>query len=1290
MDQINNLQKDKKLNSGIKVGDMKQFAQENRLVEPVFENQKITDATKSVTRIKYDDHMNIFTSESVSLKMLDEAVREEYAFAQNQKDVKKAKVKGKTKDKRRSEYQKKTSQSAFVNKVRSNLASQRNKEQSDLFHIGGDASYFDKKVETFGMDCVSFLNAVEGDSVYRNKEFLENMHFDKKNEDLTAEEKALKRTELERVMHNILKLDLSIFEYKSNDELVKNDLEAKLKILNSTENLDQLMDEYLEVYDKKNSIFDNDDVKELKVRVLTLNNIREEYNLKLNLINSPLYALLGKTQLDSLSDEDIEQRINSVDFRTGEQKERMRGTFYNNLLKLRNLHKKKYGFKEGASTKDMLAGVRKQNKIKDPQYEKLKAADNDVNLYLKEDQTVLKSFGNMIGDTKNYIISANSFKTSGLMDIKSVRDKKIRSIYKTLGYKDKVKDKAEIEKEIESIHKNYAKNKAYAARLGEIRDLNRAYVNDFANEIVKRSLKNRKIEVNDDNMAEEGRDLKVLAAVYSRLHFRDNRFDNNIDMQDSVKFFDELTGVKAADNEAAEAVKERQNAAFKKVFGMVADYDLDKFSKYTSIDQLMREGNMQDLCDLRHMAEMAGVTKKILRMEGKDAYEGLDEKTRQQFDSKLEFFESMFVYMGKSALVNANPISLFISDEMKQSLMSGAEPLKINKKYGDKILERNQGLNDLLMGSDTKQDAEILQTFITINGGLTTKDGFSDKLSIAENMEQFELNKKYEPILNRLKEFNDDRSRKYDDRRFEVYLNFLNDTNIDDLLAIPEKFISEYAGIFDSLCLMFIDSKFMDRIKNHSNYASQYYKIQTFNHLATKYSSMKSAAESEKQNDYSRNEVRIQMANEGYRKNYSLYVKAKENEDLFEKLKSGGAADVVSVLKNVSTMDLMEFKDDAREKLVIPFVKLLNQRLNEPDVKTELEKQGNPYTISVTMKALKAVEKGEPAETITNIWKEMFNVLNEDDEVQPKFKTLIFKEANYQDKEIRSHKEFFEKEKNMDYATVEQQYKDLTEILKNLNEKLDAMPKDGENINATRNELLKQKAGAEEYIQVCIYEMRFGQPYRIYDSKSKNETKERKYIGESLFRYPVSLYNNPVVRKMDKKKFNLMISKLTSGTIELNEKNKSEKDVEKFEKDNREGLSMYIDVIAENYERLFMKYGPDMFDNKEYFIENIDRLNLEVTNPQVDARLLNQTDIINKNTKKGRRLIALTEYFYGLATAFSNYKQFFQNVRSGQDGIDSMYNNLKTGIDFVIDLNKEHIAYLKENPDPMFLNGYNN
>ncbi|MCR5626615.1 MAG: hypothetical protein K6F99_04800 [Lachnospiraceae bacterium] len=1282
MDSINKLKQAQKQNHGIKAGDIKKFERENRLVEPVFENQKITETTRSVTRIKYDDNKNIFTSESVSLMKLDEEVREEYAFAQNQKDIKKAKVKGKTKDKRRSEYQKKTSQSAFVKKIWSNLADQKNKEYTDLLDIGVNVGLSQERVETFGMDCVRFLNSVEGDSAYRNKEFLENMHFEKDNDELTAEEKALKRTELERVMHNILKLDLSMFEYNSNDELVKNDLEAKMRILNSTENLDQLLSEYMDVYDKNISIFNNDDVREFNVRILALNNIREEYRLKLNIINSPQYALLGKTQLDSLSDEDLEQRINSIDFKSGDQKERTRGYFYDNLLKLRNLHKKKYGFKEGAGTKDMLAGIRKQNKLKDPKYEKSKAADNDANLYLNESQTVLKTFGALMGDAKNQIISANSFRSGSLMDIKSERDKKIRSIYNTLNYKDEVKDKEEIEKEIESIHKNYAKNKAYAARLGEIRDKNRAYVNDFADKIVKKSLKDRNIKINDVNLAEEGRDVKVIAAVYSRLTFRDNKFDNNIELEKCADFFNELTGVKKTENEAGEAVKERQNAAFKKVFNMVANYDLGLFSKYSSIDQLMKQGNMQDLIDLRHMAEMAGVTKKILENEGKDAYEGLDEKTRQQFDLKLEFFESMFVYMGKSALVNANPVSLFMSDEMKQSLMSGAAPLKINKKYGDKILERNQGLNDRLLDSDSKQDAQILRTFITLNGGLTTKDGFDEKLSITENLEQFKLNKKYEPILKRLKEFDDDRSGKYDDRRFDLYLDFVSDTNIDDLLMVPEKFTSQYTKTFNSLCLVFTDATFLNRLKGNKNYSSIYHKIQVFNELATKYSNMGRREECNNQGDFIANENRIKAAEEEYHKQYSSYVTTKKYEDLRDRLENAGPEDTIKVFNSLKTLELAKLEGDDHAKITLPLVKLMNQKLENEEVKNLLEKQGNAYSISLIKKALKAIENGEPLENIENIWKNKLNVFDERARVRRDYFNDLKKEAGYRNDECRSHKSFFDKVKLYNTGNVDEKYYVFTNQLKDLKGKLENAANE-----AAGKELLKQIEETEEHIRACKYIKRFFVHYYVYDSKSKEYNKTTELIQESMFRAPTSMHFNPVIMKMDKARFNNMVDKLTSGTFEY-DKEKSEVEALKFQRDNEEGLKIYRDVIAENYERLFMKYGFSLIEDNTFMLENADEILRELPNSQVDSVLSKNPAFHDPKSKKGQRLVSLVNLFHGVVSSYGTIRNFYKMSINGKEVVDDMMYSYKDQVANLKTFVGKDIKFLKENPTPMFLNGY--
>ena len=214
-----------------------------------------------------------------------------------------------------------------------------------IFKTGKMERKDDKKVEGGGMD-QRFLKFVFDWTSYSPKsEDTVTSMADKYKTNSSIPDMIMKRGEL------ILSLDLSMFEYNSDEEFV-----SKLKDNYMWLNRAQSMDEAFEISKADNHLRNdkNHSISVLKGRLLALREIKKDYDARIAMMNSNYYALLSSGDLNGLSDEELLEKQNA-----SAENDKELSEF---IMNYRYLKQEKEGFKKGAKAADREAHLAEQPK----------------------------------------------------------------------------------------------------------------------------------------------------------------------------------------------------------------------------------------------------------------------------------------------------------------------------------------------------------------------------------------------------------------------------------------------------------------------------------------------------------------------------------------------------------------------------------------------------------------------------------------------------------------------------------------------------------------------------------------------------------------------------------------------------------------------------------------------------------------------------------------------------------------------------------------------------------------
>ncbi|MCR5626613.1 MAG: hypothetical protein K6F99_04790 [Lachnospiraceae bacterium] len=1310
---------------GIHIENANKSIQQNGFIEPVFENQNILKSTKSVNRISYDNTREIFKTESIDLKALDEAVIDEYAFAQKQTDRKKAKVKGKTKDKRRTEYQKKTSEAAAVAQAQMQVM---NDEQTINRDLGTIDSFKDldritdpaekeealKKAET-ATARVRLLSVLRGDSQLRNATFMDNMYFHKANNELSEKELENKKAEFERIIHSVLKMDLSMFDYKSNSDLVKNkDLAAKLEILKEIKSIKGLSAEYREIRGEE-PLFDDNALGELDSRIEALEIIKTEYDAKLNLMKNPVYALMGKTQIDSLTDDEIAERIIRAQSDAGqtlsEQKRKHAGEreeFYKSIQALRAARKNKNAFGRGVEANELLKKICKKNKVRALNYSEGEfAQEMDDNVFYKEMNILGASHKNRTAlDVPVYnLLMMGSFRTAHIYDIKQVRQKAIEKLYSDDNFSpvDAKKDKEAFKKELESADKNYFKNKRLCKRLGIMADADRYEIDKMSFELTALSVKNGIASNKKLGNGDFGRDEKVLAAVYAK-HRLLNK-DGKVDMDKAVDFLNGLAGFKLKETDTDEMVISRIQDAYRKIVGFYLDFDFSPYEKYKDINDILDRCPQGLLNELEFMGKMASITRQ--KIEGNtDILDKLTQEQRLEFQSKLDFFEAISGVLTQLSRANNSEQSLLFGDKMKYGVSFGnTNSMEVDQKYGERYETQR------IYTAESEQRNDVMMSNLLTNYRMAFKYAVDNKKSILQNIEMFKQNTYFDDTMTKMGAFvywNE-----YPEKIFLQDLDIL--ANIDCLRLFSVNNFSKTNNFnkIGSFVKRIKGKAFQDRIKDHPDKDRLLRRIEEMECVAKELLFVNGEQAITDKNKFSEN---FKKKTENQKKFFMLNrnnILMDKCDEIIKNLNKTEFKEALMGINSLSTIDMTSFTKEQISRYISPIVTIINEKLKTNEGAEELKNSKNSSFIKDRIHALNLISEGKPDE-VKKFWENRFdpkyisgdpNVDGEKffNQAHPEYVKEFDYIVNlgvdykYRKETMAIHQkirdEYLSPGKDK-YETFKSRYNNKIDEAKQLQEILDRFDGKTEKINGKTAEEYRQKIDslkeeARAYkATIALYSHHF-----MITSTTKNdstgfgEPHYQEVLGEALSRELGTFFNNKAMSQMSNESFNMMLDKLSSGTFET--VNATPEQLKKFRQDNLEGLTMYRDAIAQEYERLFLKYGPDIYDDRAYLIENYQNIREDCVNLQVDKGLMENENFCDKNTAAGKRLYALVIYFKSLF-------EVTQAVKNEVNGIGARGNG-KLAMDFngLYDMttinHKEYTGlfeFLKNNPQPMFLNGY--
>ncbi len=147
--------------------------------------------------------------------------------------------------------------------------------------------------------------------------------------------------EIKRCGNTLIGLDLSMFDYKSDEEFVSK-LKSNYMWLQRAESLEKAYETALQ--DRCLKMSSDFSKTSMETRFLALKEIKADYDARIAMINSPYYALLAEGDLKKLSDEELRARQENAD-----QDDPQLSEFLKNY---RLLDQKKTAFKKGEKAKD--------------------------------------------------------------------------------------------------------------------------------------------------------------------------------------------------------------------------------------------------------------------------------------------------------------------------------------------------------------------------------------------------------------------------------------------------------------------------------------------------------------------------------------------------------------------------------------------------------------------------------------------------------------------------------------------------------------------------------------------------------------------------------------------------------------------------------------------------------------------------------------------------------------------------------------------------------------------------
>ncbi|MCR5626407.1 MAG: hypothetical protein K6F99_03720 [Lachnospiraceae bacterium] len=359
---------EKKVKEPVKEPVQKQKGEDENA--PIFEKEKDVDKKTSFKRVSYDYTKKVLKRENVDKAELTDRIMEAYAYAQD-KDKKSATVKGKTKNKRLAEYSSKTSKIAMIKREESAEGEKLAKLKSDAGKNaeGLDDSTFRLIGVLRDQDKKKGLKA-DPEEFSLMKSLLANETKDEAYDGFHE-----KVTYMEKVFGLVMSTNIRDFAFDSNLNLVqKGDMVKKLSMLQGFDNVKQLVAKYRDYsYLGGDSgvklAYDEEQLTEIMARLSAFDEIKQTYEARMMLFKNPMFALIGKTQMEALSLEELMSRRSLANRRIRQKrgdKEKYQTlySYYDAQVRLRII-KEKGHFTRGSNPEKLLTKYRKEYKTFD-------------------------------------------------------------------------------------------------------------------------------------------------------------------------------------------------------------------------------------------------------------------------------------------------------------------------------------------------------------------------------------------------------------------------------------------------------------------------------------------------------------------------------------------------------------------------------------------------------------------------------------------------------------------------------------------------------------------------------------------------------------------------------------------------------------------------------------------------------------------------------------------------------------------------------------------------------------
>ncbi|MCR5452778.1 MAG: hypothetical protein K6F00_09145 [Lachnospiraceae bacterium] len=119
---------------------------------------------------------------------------------------------------------------------------------------------------------------------------------------------------IENVLSDIVTWDINNFEFDSDKEFAGENLDTRLKKLQSVEGMGVLLEDYEKLIAKgtEGRMFTEDDVNEIKARISVLSDVKKVYDIKMSILGSDHYKQGIKDKIDIMSVKDLKIFSNSV------------------------------------------------------------------------------------------------------------------------------------------------------------------------------------------------------------------------------------------------------------------------------------------------------------------------------------------------------------------------------------------------------------------------------------------------------------------------------------------------------------------------------------------------------------------------------------------------------------------------------------------------------------------------------------------------------------------------------------------------------------------------------------------------------------------------------------------------------------------------------------------------------------------------------------------------------------------------------------------------------------------